>query len=106
MLPPVLRYNEDLRRIFIRFCTQNVTDLNINVAREYVINTLLPEAFELTSKEEKRMYKISEDPSQSTIWDWMTRCGLKKRREQRGFLSTPMNPFQIKNTEKNRQHVT
>ncbi len=60
MLPPVLRYNEDLKRKFVRFCTQNVTDLNINVAREYVIKTLLPTAFELTSNEEKQMYKISE----------------------------------------------
>jgi len=28
---------------------QNVTDSNINLAREYVTKTLLPEAFQLTS---------------------------------------------------------
>ncbi len=86
MLPPVLRYNEDLRRKFIRFCTQHVTDLNINVAREYVIKTLLPAAFELTSNEEKRVYKISEDPSRSTIWEWMTRCGLKYKKRTKSFF--------------------
>jgi hypothetical protein len=55
MLSTVLRYNEDLKRKFVRFCTQNVTGLNINVPREYVINTLLLTAFEHTSNEEKRM---------------------------------------------------
>jgi hypothetical protein len=68
---------------------QNVTDLNINVAREYVINTLLPTAFELTSNEEKWMYKISNDPYQSIIWEWMTCCGLKyKKRTKRFFANT------------------
>jgi hypothetical protein len=47
MLPPVLHYNVDLKRKFVRFCTQNVTDLNTNIAREYVSNILLPTAFEL-----------------------------------------------------------
>jgi hypothetical protein len=66
-----------------------VTDLNINVAREYVISTLLPTAFELTSNEEKQMYKISKDPSRSTIWEWMTHCGLKyKKRTQKFFVDT------------------
>jgi hypothetical protein len=66
-----------------------VTDLNIDVSREYVIKTLLPMAFELTSNEEKRMYKISEDPSRSTIWEWMTCCSLKyKKRTKQFFVDT------------------
>jgi hypothetical protein len=56
----------------VRFCIQNVTDLNINLAREYVIKTLLPEAFQLTSDnmiteevilEAKRCHKVSDEPS-------------------------------------------
>jgi hypothetical protein len=56
----------------VGFCTQNVTDLNINLASEYAIKTLLPAAFQLTSdnmineeviSEAKRCYKVSDDSS-------------------------------------------
>ncbi len=73
-LPPILHDNEDLRRKFVRYCTQNVTDLNIDNAREYIINTLFPAAFELTIDSDtdnhqesridamKRLYKVSDIP--------------------------------------------
>jgi len=102
MLPPILLDNEDLKRKFVRFCTQNVTDLNINLAREYIINTLLPEAFALTSDSEQnedviseamRHYKVSNEPSGSTVWDWMVHFELKyKKRKKRFFVDTHESP--------------
>ena len=108
MLPTILRENEDLKRKFVRYCTQNVTDLNINLARLYIIKTLLPEAFQLTSNSDetdqqlmskaKQQYKVSDEPSRSTVWDWMVRCGLKyKKRTKRFFVDTHESPANRKN---------
>ena len=47
-LPPILRDNEDLRKKIVRYCTQNVMDLKMHNAREYIIITLLPAVLELT----------------------------------------------------------
>ncbi len=79
LLPPILHDNEDLRQKFVRFCTHNLTDLNIDVAREYIIDALLPEAFPLTISDDnhqesrkdalRHIYKMSETPSQSTVWE-------------------------------------
>ncbi len=97
-LLPILRDNEDLRRKFVRYCTQNVTDLNKDNAREYIINTLLPAAFELTvdcdadNHQEsqigalKRLYNVSESPSRSTIWEWLTRGGFKYKKKNKTIL--------------------
>jgi hypothetical protein len=99
LLPPILRDNEDLRRKFVRFCTHNLTDLNIDVAREYIIGTLLPEAFPLTISDDnhqesrkdalRRIYMMSETPSRSTVWEWLKHCGFRyKPRTKRFFVDT------------------
>jgi hypothetical protein len=47
-LPPFLRDNEDLHTKFVRHCVLNLADLSIDLPREFVIDTLIPEAFPLT----------------------------------------------------------
>jgi hypothetical protein len=44
-LPPILRDNDDLRQNFVRFCALHLTDLSIDLAREYVCDTLIPDFF-------------------------------------------------------------
>jgi hypothetical protein len=94
-LPPFLRDNEDLHTKFVRHCTLNLADLSIDLAREFVIDTLIPEAFPLTENNPEhkdvlqRLYKMSETPSRSTIWEWMTHCGFSyKPRTKRFFVDT------------------
>jgi hypothetical protein len=60
----------------MRYSTLNFTDLSIDVAREYVADTLLPEAFALTIGDNHQestkdilqwLYKMSKSSSRSTI---------------------------------------
>jgi hypothetical protein len=54
---------------FVRHCTLNLADLSIDLAREFVIDTLIPEAFPLTANNPEckdllqRLYKMSKTPS-------------------------------------------
>jgi len=65
------------------------------VAREYIIDHLIPEAIPLTENNSERKillqqaYKLSETPSCSTAWEWMTCCGFSyKPRTKRFFVDT------------------
>jgi len=49
-IPPFLRDNEDMQQKFIRHCTNNLSDLSIDVAKEYVTDVLIPSAYPLTSE--------------------------------------------------------
>ncbi len=112
-LPPILRDNEDLRNKIVRYCTQNVMDLNMDNAREYIIITLLPAVLELTIDCDadnhqqsqigalKRLYKVSKSPSRSTIWEWLTYCGFKN-----DSLLTRMSCFQTTSIERSKRHAT
>lgn len=79
------------------YCTANLSDLSVDLAREYVIEQLIPMAYPLTSgfsaidrKETlSRVYGLSDNPSKSTIWEWMTRAGFKYgKRKKRYFVDT------------------
>jgi hypothetical protein len=99
-LPPILRDNDDLQQNFVRFCTLHLTDLSIDLAREYICDTLILEFFsssltihdnhqESHKERLKRLYKLDETPSHSTIWEWLTRCGFKyKQQKKRFFVDT------------------
>ncbi len=81
--------------------------MSIDVAREYLIGTLLPEDFQLAiggNHQEIRkdtlqcLYKTST--SHSTIWKWLKNCGVRyKPRTQRFFVDThetlPNHKYQI-----------
>jgi len=47
-LPPFFRDNEDLHKKFVRYCTSNLNDLSIDLAKEYDIDHLIPMGFPLT----------------------------------------------------------
>jgi hypothetical protein len=49
MTSPFLAYNEDLHNKFVRHCTLNSNDLSLNMAREYVTETLIETGFPLTN---------------------------------------------------------
>jgi hypothetical protein len=44
-IPPFLAENEDLHSKFVRHCTNNLNDLSIELAKEYVTETLIPLGF-------------------------------------------------------------
>jgi hypothetical protein len=48
VLPPFLCDNEDLHQKFVKHCTNNLGDLSIEMAREWIIEKLIPAAYPLT----------------------------------------------------------
>jgi len=83
-IPPFLHDNEDMQQKFIRHCTNNLSDLPIDLAKEYVTDVLIPSAYPLTSDFSAddraamllQRYGLSVTPVRSTIWEWLTRCGF------------------------------
>jgi len=80
ILPPFLWENEDLHQKFIKHCTNNLGDLSIDMAREWIVDKLIPVAYPLTSElmaEDRKAlllqhYHLSETPSKSTVWERLT----------------------------------
>jgi hypothetical protein len=61
--------NKDLLKKFVSYLTANLSDLSINLAREYVIETLTSGFSSLDWKEMlAQVYGLSDNPSRSTIW--------------------------------------
>jgi hypothetical protein len=84
VLPPFLCDNEDLHETFVKHCTNNLGDLSIEMAKEWIIEKLIPAAYPLTSEfamdDRKTLllqhYQLSEMPSKSMVWKWLTRLGF------------------------------
>ena len=114
VLPPFLRDNEDLHQKFVKHCTNNLGDLSIEMAREWIIEKLIPAAYPLTSEftmdDRKTLllqnYQLSETPSKSTVWEWLTRSGFRYEGRKKRFLSIPMKHLQTESIEKNNQPDT
>jgi hypothetical protein len=96
-IPPFLHDNEDMQQKFIRHCTNNLSDLPIDLAKEYVTDVLIPSAYPLTSDFSAddraamllQRYGLSVTPVRSTIWEWLTRCGFTyKPRTKRFFVDS------------------
>jgi hypothetical protein len=80
ILPPFLCNNEDLHQKLIKHCMTDLCDLTIDMAKEYITDTLIPMAYPLTSKltvnAQKELlcqqYQLSDTPSRSTVWEWQS----------------------------------
>jgi hypothetical protein len=113
-IPPFLAENEDLHKQFVRHSTNNLNNLTIDLAKEYVTETLIPLGFPLTedfSADDRKVflqwtYSLSETPARSTIWEWLTRCGLHTKQGENDFSLIHMNDQQTENIERSRQHGT
>jgi hypothetical protein len=71
------------------------------MAREWIIEKLIPAAYPLTSEftmdDRKTLllqhYQLSEMPSKSTVWEWLTRSGFRyEGRKKRFFVDTHEAP--------------
>jgi len=116
-LPLFFRDNEDLHNMFVKWGTENLSDLTTERARQFIVDKLYPLAVPLTegSAQEqeneraqilKRLYNLSPTPSTSTIWEWLTRSGFSYKPRTKRFLLTPMNRFQIAGIVKSRLRDT
>ncbi len=65
----------------------------------------LPDGDAVALKAQKlQYYQISETPTNSTVWDWLTRCSFSTKIEPRGFSLTPTNLHQTTCIARNKQH--
>ncbi len=95
----------------MRYCTLNLNDLSLDLAREYVTETLIETGFPLTNdftaqhRREmlQKTYQLSDSPVRSTIWEWLTCCGFSyKPRRVRFYVDSHESPA----NRKYRKHQT
>ncbi len=85
---------------FVIWCTHNLSDLTVERVRQLITEKLFPAAATLTdgnavalTAQMLQHYRIYETPSNSTVWDWLTRCGLKnENRTKRFFVDSHESP--------------
>jgi len=80
-LPAFFCENPDLYEKFVKYCTLNLQDLNINLTREYVSNKLAPAVIVNINQPAhadllKALYGIRENPGRTTIYKWLVKSGF------------------------------
>jgi hypothetical protein len=77
-----------------------LSDLTVNRVRQFIVEKLFTAAVTLSNGDAAALkaqmlqhYRISETPSNSTVWDWLTRCGFKyQNRTKRFFVDSHESP--------------
>jgi hypothetical protein len=86
--------NPDLHQKFIKWCTQNLSDLNVVRARQFLRDKLFSDAVKLTKGAEPnkiltkmlQYYHLSETPSTSIVWERLNRCGFSYENRTKHFF--------------------
>jgi len=71
-----------LHKKFVKYCTLNLQDLNVNLAWQYVSDKLIPAAI---ADLLKALYGIGENPGRTTIYEWLVKLGFKYAARRKWF---------------------
>ena len=82
-LPAFFHKNPNLHKKFVKYCTLNQQDLNVNLTREYVSSKFIPAAAAIADINQpaqhdllKALYGVGENPGRTTIYEWLVKSGF------------------------------